>query len=96
MTAARASIARAAAIQSEPGCCRPATYASSDRISSSPPITRQQLERLRAGRRSVAGVHRSWGALNEAQGAWLTKQGVSLEAILEPTPIGATWVRFFR
>ena len=72
MTAARASIARAAAILSGPGCCRRATYASSDRISSSPPITRQQLERLGAGRR------------------------VSLEAILEPTPIGATWVRFFR
>jgi hypothetical protein len=49
---------------------------------------------LRAGRRTLAGVHRGWGALNAAQGAWLIKQGVSVEAILEPDPIGTAWVRF--
>jgi hypothetical protein len=60
----------------------------------SAPLSRQQLERLSAGRRCLSGVHRAWGTLNEAQGAWLTKQGVSAAAVLEPTPIGATWVRF--
>jgi hypothetical protein len=49
---------------------------------------------LRAGRRTLAGVHRHWGALNAAQAAWLIKQGVSVEAIMEPTPIGTARVRF--
>jgi hypothetical protein len=59
----------------------------------SAPVTRKQLERLSVGR-SLAAVQRRWGPLNEAQGTWLRHQGVSVEAILEPTPIGAARVKF--
>ena len=44
--------------------------------------------------RSLAAVHRGWGSINRGQGAWLRDQGVSPEAIIEPDPIGAAWVRF--
>jgi hypothetical protein len=68
--------------------------ASASGAAMSAPLTRQQLVRLSLGRRSLAGVHRSWGTLNKAQGAWLLNQGVSAAALLEPSPVGATRVRF--
>ena len=39
-------------------------------------------------------MQRQWGALNPTQGAWLTKQGISAEALLQPTPVGAARVKF--
>ena len=63
------------------------------------PLNRRQLEQIRCGRLgvttgSLAAVHRSWGIINRAQGAWLLNHGVSPEAIIEPHPVGAAWVRF--
>jgi hypothetical protein len=58
----------------------------------SAPLSRQQLQRLSNG--TLAAVQRRWGALNKPQARWLTRQGVSAAAILEPTPIGAAQVRF--
>lgn len=58
----------------------------------SAPLSRPQLQHPSFG--TLAGVQRRWGALNPAQGAWLLRQGVTTEALLQPTPVGTARVRF--
>jgi hypothetical protein len=55
-------------------------------------LDRRALQRLSG--RTLASVQRRWGALSEEQGAWLVKQGVPPEALLDPTPVGAANVCF--
>lgn len=58
----------------------------------SAPLCCRQLQRLSSG--TLASVQRRWGALSPAQSAWLLRQGISPKALLQPTPVGATRVKF--